>query len=93
MGALSRRGLLAWAFGLLAVRSAPAGVLTDKWVCTHPDCDPYIYDPARGDGENIADPEHPIPPGTRFEDLSETWLCPNCGTGKAEFIRYYDPWG
>lgn len=39
----------------------------------------YIYDPAGGDMEND------IEPGTAFEDLPESWTCPDCGVGKDEF--------
>lgn len=69
---------------------AAAGHYGHSWVCTDADCDPYIYDPAVGDPENIADPGNPIPPGTAFEDLPESWLCPVCGTPKSEFIRHYE---
>ncbi|MCL1888636.1 MAG: rubredoxin [Kiritimatiellaeota bacterium] len=34
----------------------------------------FVYDPAQGD-----------PPGTAFEALPESWCCPDCGVGKAEF--------
>ncbi|HOY08956.1 MAG TPA: rubredoxin [Candidatus Omnitrophota bacterium] len=47
-----------------------------KYVCTV--CE-YEYDPALGD------PEQNIPPGTAFEDLPETWVCPKCGVGKSYF--------
>ena len=39
----------------------------------------YIYDPAKGD------PEGNIPPGTSFEALPDTWVCPLCGAMKDEF--------
>lgn len=39
----------------------------------------YVYDPA------VGDPDNNIPPGTDFEKLPETWLCPVCGAGKSEF--------
>lgn len=42
-------------------------------VCEH------IYDPREGD------PGTAIPPGTAFEDLPETWFCPDCGATKADF--------
>jgi len=41
----------------------------------------YVYDPLTGD------PEHGIPPGTGFEDLPETWVCPACGTEKIDFVK------
>jgi rubredoxin len=42
-------------------------------VCEH------VYDPAQGD------PDAGIPPGTPFEDLPDTWGCPECGAVKADF--------
>ncbi|MCX8049056.1 MAG: rubredoxin [Methylohalobius sp.] len=39
----------------------------------------YIYDEAEGD------PEGGIPPGTRFEDIPEDWVCPECGASKSDF--------
>lgn len=47
-----------------------------KYVCTV--CG-YVYDPEIGD-ENAG-----IAPGTAFEDLPETWVCPLCGAGKDAF--------
>ena len=39
----------------------------------------YLYDPDTGDEK------HPVPPGTRFEDLPEDWRCPRCGAQKMDF--------
>lgn len=47
-----------------------------KFVCS--DCD-YEYDPA------IGDPTQGIAPGTAFDDLPDTWTCPECGAPKSEF--------
>ncbi|MEZ0237419.1 MAG: rubredoxin [Methylophilaceae bacterium] len=47
-----------------------------QWICSV--CG-YIYDEAQGD------PENGIPAGTRWEDVPETWTCPDCGTGKSDF--------
>ncbi len=30
-------------------------------------------------------PEQGIPPGTRWEDVSDSWQCPDCGAGKSDF--------
>ena len=30
-------------------------------------------------------PDEGIPPGTRWEDVPETWTCPDCGTTKDDF--------
>lgn len=50
-----------------------------KWQCTT--CGD-IYDEALGC------PEVGIAPGTRFADLPDDWLCPNCGAGKDAFAPY-----
>lgn len=47
-----------------------------KWICVI--CG-YIYDEAAGM------PEHGIAAGTRFADLPEDWLCPECGSPKSAF--------
>ncbi len=47
-----------------------------KWLCII--CG-LIYDEAEGW------PSDGIPPGTRWEDVPEDWLCPDCGVGKADF--------
>ncbi len=39
----------------------------------------YVYDPA------VGDPDGGIAPGTAFEDIPDTWVCPICGLTKAEF--------
>ncbi|MCD8499718.1 MAG: rubredoxin [Gammaproteobacteria bacterium] len=30
-------------------------------------------------------PDEGIAPGTRWHDVPETWLCPECGASKADF--------
>ena len=47
-----------------------------KYVCSV--CG-YVYDPAKGD------PTNGVPPGTPFEDIPDTWVCPECGVSKLEF--------
>ena len=39
----------------------------------------FIYDEATGL------PEDGIAPGTRWEDVPETWTCPDCGVSKDDF--------
>lgn len=39
----------------------------------------YEYNP------EIGDPDNGISPGTAFEDLPDTWVCPLCGVGKDMF--------
>jgi rubredoxin len=48
----------------------------NKYVC---DVCGYVYDPAKGD------PDNGVSPGTSFEDLPESWACPECGAGKDMF--------
>jgi rubredoxin/flavin reductase (DIM6/NTAB) family NADH-FMN oxidoreductase RutF len=49
-----------------------------KYICTV--CN-YVYDP------EIGDPDGGIHPGTRFEDIPDSWVCPVCGAKKSEFIK------
>ncbi|MGX9576711.1 rubredoxin [Mesorhizobium sp. f-mel] len=39
----------------------------------------FIYD------ERDGRPEEGIPPGTRWEEVVDDWICPDCGTGKSDF--------
>jgi rubredoxin len=48
----------------------------NKWECTV--CG-YIYDPAKGDADGG------IKPGTPFEQIPESWACPECGASKIDF--------
>ena len=48
----------------------------DKYQCTI--CG-YIYDPEKGD------PNNGVQPGTDFNSISDTWVCPVCGAPKSEF--------
>jgi rubredoxin len=41
----------------------------------------YIYDPEAGD------PDGDIKPGTAFEDIPDTWVCPVCGASKDQFEK------
>lgn len=47
-----------------------------KYVC---DLCGYIYDPA------VGDPDNGVKPGTAFEDIPDTWVCPECGADKTNF--------
>ncbi|MEH6606602.1 MAG: FAD-dependent oxidoreductase [Pseudomonadales bacterium] len=47
-----------------------------KWECIV--CG-WVYDEVTGD------PESGIAPGTKWEDIPEDWLCPDCGVGKEDF--------
>lgn len=44
----------------------------------------WVYDPA------IGDPDGGIPPGTLFEELGSTWICPGCGFGVEYFEEIKD---
>lgn len=52
---------------------------TQKWICLA--CGD-IYDPTQGDSEGG------IAPGTAFEDIPDSWVCPVCGARKSEFEPY-----
>lgn len=41
----------------------------------------YIYDPA------VGDPSQGISPGTSFNDLPDSWVCPICGLAKSYFVK------
>ena len=47
-----------------------------RYACTL--CD-YIYDERHGD------PDGGLAPGTRFEEIPEDWMCPDCGVTKDMF--------
>jgi len=36
---------------------------------------------------SLGDPDSGIAPGTKFEDLPETWTCPVCGAEKSKFEK------
>ena len=39
----------------------------------------YIYD------EELGDPEERLAPGTLWEDITDDWVCPECGVSKFDF--------
>ena len=41
----------------------------------------YIYNPS------VGDPDNGVAPGTSFEDLPDSWVCPECGVGKDQFEK------
>ena len=47
-----------------------------KWECIV--CG-WVYD------EKVGDPDSGLAPGTKFEDIPDDWLCPDCGVGKEDF--------
>lgn len=50
-----------------------------KWICVI--CG-FIFD------EAVGLPEHGIAAGTRFADLPDDWICPECGSPKSSFEPY-----
>jgi len=44
----------------------------------------YIYDP------EIGDPDSGVQPGTAFEDIPNSWVCPVCGAPKDVFGQIGD---
>ena len=50
----------------------------DKYLCTI--CG-YVYDPATGD------PDNGVKPGTSFDQIPQTWVCPVCGASKEVFEK------
>lgn len=55
---------------------ARMGETMKKWQCGV--CG-FIYDEAQGL------PEAGIAPGTRWADIPDTWVCPDCGAPKSDF--------
>jgi len=49
----------------------------DKYVCP---CG-YEYDPAAGD------PDNGVAPGTPWDQVPDSWVCPVCGLGKDVFEK------
>lgn len=47
-----------------------------KWQCIV--CG-FVYD------ESLGDPDSGLAAGTRWEDVPESWSCPDCGALKADF--------
>lgn len=47
-----------------------------KWQCAV--CG-FEYD------ESLGLPEHGVPAGTSWGDIPDSWVCPDCGVGKADF--------
>ncbi|MCS7143743.1 MAG: rubredoxin [Archaeoglobaceae archaeon] len=41
----------------------------------------YIYN------EDEGDPDSNVPPGTKWEDLPDDWVCPVCGATKDQFEK------
>lgn len=63
-------------FDSLFMTATDTQIIMRKWMCVV--CG-FIYDEAEGL------PEEGIPPGTRWEDIPDTWTCPDCGVTKDDF--------
>ena len=44
----------------------------------------HIYD------ESVGDAASGVAPGTRFVDLPDDWVCPDCGAAKTDFEQMMD---
>lgn len=44
-------------------------------------CSTFIYN------EETGDPEHGLAPGTKYENIPDTWSCPECGARKQSLIE------
>ena len=47
-----------------------------KYIC---DICGYVYETGRGD------PDNGVEIGTLFDDIDDSWVCPECGVGKDNF--------
>jgi rubredoxin len=73
------RGRLSWhTTAPLIVRGKEIMSETEfkSWVCII--CG-WVYD------EETGAPDEGIAPGTRWEDVPDYWICPECGAGKDDF--------
>ena len=67
---------------IVYIRSVPSGVVDVKmieykmYICIV--CG-FVYDEKEGW------PADGIPAGTRWEDVSDDWVCPDCGASKKDF--------
>lgn len=50
-----------------------------KWICLT--CGHIYY-------EKEGDPFEGVPVGTRFADVPDSWICPDCGTVKEDYILF-----
>jgi len=58
------------------MNQASSEITLRKWMCVV--CG-FIYD------ETAGLPDEGIEPGTRWEDVPDTWTCPDCGATKSDF--------
>ena len=79
------RGMIHWRYQRLledlggeAVGTSPPKPEPSRYVCTV--CG-YVYDPVKGD------PKNGVKPGTEFNDLPDSWVCPVCFATKSMFKK------
>jgi rubredoxin len=60
----------------VAVHFPGGNYIVKRWECQI--CG-FVYDETEGL------PDEDIAPGTRWEDIPNDWVCPDCGTSKSEF--------
>ena len=65
-----------YAFGDIIMKKEESEM--EAYVC---DVCGYRYDP------EVGDPDNGIAPGTKFEDLPDSWVCPICGVPKDQFSK------
>jgi rubredoxin len=65
------------------VPASPSTIIAPTTATKAWHCGPcgFIYEESEGL------PEDGIPPGTRFQDLSIDWKCPDCSASKADFVE------
>jgi flavin reductase (DIM6/NTAB) family NADH-FMN oxidoreductase RutF/rubredoxin len=73
-----KRGTTSKAAPTYVEEKKPERVRMAKYRCTV--CG-YVYDPELGD------PDSGIAPGTPFEELPDSWVCPICGATKDQFEK------
>ena len=80
--ARSPKHFLAWVSVLLLIWAIAKQTLglevirVKKWQCLV--CS-FIYD------EELGLPEEGLASGTRWDDVPDDWMCPDCGVGKEDF--------
>ena len=65
----------------IAQKDKPTTGPTTKYICVP--CG-YIYD------EAVGDPDGGLEPGTKFEEIPDSRVCPVCGVTKLSFEPYYE---
>jgi rubredoxin len=63
-------------YAMSSVTDPAPAVVYRSWMCVV--CG-FVYNEAEGL------PEEGIAPGTRWEDIPDTWTCPDCGVTKDDF--------